>query len=124
MYIIDNLEDNKCIFNMLLCRELGHFDLDEIQMAVFEHNGKLSVLPKASRRPATPTDLKIPAKASYVGTEIIMDGRIMGENLTRLQKKEKWLDDQVKLQGYRSPKEIFLGVYRKEDDSISFYATN
>lgn len=32
---------------MLLCREQGYFDLDEIQTAIFEHNGKLSVLPKA-----------------------------------------------------------------------------
>ena len=37
---------------MLLCREQGYFDLEEIQLAVFEHNGKLSILPKAANRPA------------------------------------------------------------------------
>ena len=35
---------------MLLCREQGYFDLDEIQTAVFEHNGKLSILPKSAKQ--------------------------------------------------------------------------
>ena len=39
---------------MLLCREQGYFDLDQIQLAIFEHNGKISILPKASSRPAPP----------------------------------------------------------------------
>lgn len=44
---------------LLLCREQGYFDLDEIQTAVFEHNGKLSVLPKAEKCPATPYVLNL-----------------------------------------------------------------
>ena len=66
---------------MLLCREAGYFDLEGIQTAVFEHNGRLSILPKSANRPVTPEDLKITAKATHVGTELIMDGRVMGENL-------------------------------------------
>ena len=69
---------------LLLCRERGFFDLDDIQTAVFEHNGKLSVLPRSARRPATPEDLKIATRASHIGVELIMDGRIMGENLSRM----------------------------------------
>ncbi|MBQ8408404.1 MAG: DUF421 domain-containing protein, partial [Clostridia bacterium] len=69
---------------MLLCREQGYFDLEEIQTAIFEHNGKVSILPRAANRPATPEDLKITAKATHIGVEVIMDGRIMGENLTRM----------------------------------------
>lgn len=109
---------------MLLCRELGYFNLDEIQTAVYEHNGKLSVLPKAANRPITPTDLKIPAKPIYIGTEVIMDGRIMSENLIRLQKDENWLHYQLKLQGYKSAKEIFLGIYFEKDDSMLLYDIN
>ena len=61
---------------LLLCREEGYFDLEEIQLAVFEHNGKLSILPRAASRPATVEDLKISAKATHIGVEVIMDGRI------------------------------------------------
>jgi len=40
---------------LLLCREQGYFDLADIQTAVWEHNGKLSVLPVSTKRPLTPS---------------------------------------------------------------------
>lgn len=106
---------------LLLCREQGYFDLNEIQTAIFEQNGKLSVLPKAANRPATPSDLKITAKATHIGTEVIMDGRIMGDNLSRLGRDEDWLRQQLLLQGHRDAKEIFLGVYHAAEDALTLY---
>ena len=109
---------------MLLCREQGYFDLDEIQSAVFEHNGKLSILPKAAFRPATPSDLKIAATASHIGVELVMDGRVMGENLSRIGRDEFWLYNELKTRGYRNPREVFLGVYHPEKDTFSLYRGN
>ena len=106
---------------LLLCREQGYFDLDEIQTAIFEHNGKVSILPKAANRPVTPDDLKITAKATHIGVEIIMDGRVMGENLSRVGRDMKWLEKQLKAQGYKDAKEIFLGIYRKQEDKLTLY---
>lgn len=106
---------------MLLCREQGYFDLDEIQTVVFEHNGKLSILPKAANRPATPEDLKITANATHIGIEVIMDGRIMGENLKRMGRNEKWLEKQIELQRFKDVNEIFLGIYRAEEDKLTLY---
>ena len=106
---------------MLLCREQGYFDLDEIQIAVFEHNGKLSILPKAATRPVTPDDLKITAKATHIGVEVIMDGRVMGENLCRIGRDVNWLTKQLKSQGYTDAKQIFLGIYRPEEDYLTLY---
>lgn len=106
---------------MLLCREQGYFDLEDIQTAIFEHNGKLSILPKASARPVSPKDLKITAMSTHIGVELIMDGRIMSENLFRLGKDKLWLDSKLRLQGYKSHKEIFLAVYRAENDEMKLY---
>ena len=106
---------------MLLCREQGYFDLEEIYAAIFEHNGKISILPKAANRPVTPTDMKIPARATHIGTEVIMDGRIMGENLSRIGADEKWLREQLKLRGYESEKDILLGIYRVEQSLLTLY---
>ncbi|MEE0968292.1 MAG: DUF421 domain-containing protein [Clostridia bacterium] len=106
---------------MLLCREQGYFDLDEIQTAVFEHNGKLSILPKAANRPATPEDLGITVKSANIGVEVIMDGRVMGENLSRMGLNDKWLKNQLKLQGHKDANEIFLGVYHPEEDKLILY---
>lgn len=106
---------------LLLCREQGYFDLDEIQTAVFEHNGKLSILPKAANRPVTPEDLKITAKATHIGVEVIMDGRVMSENLSRMGRDENWLAKQLKSQNHKSAREIFLGIYRSEEDQLTLY---
>lgn len=106
---------------MLLCREQGYFDLDEIQTAIFEHNGKLSILPKAANRPATPDDLKITAKATHIGVEVIMDGRVIGENLSRMGRDVNWLTKQLNIQGCKDAKEIFLGIYRPEEDKLTLY---
>ena len=109
---------------LLLCREQGYFDLAEIQTAVFEHNGKLSILPKAANRPVTPMDLKITAKATHIGTELIMDGRVLGENLARCGRDEKWLGERLCLQGYDSAAEIFLGIYHRESDTLCLYPSD
>ena len=106
---------------MLLCREAGYFDLDEIQVAVFEHNGQLTVLPRSESRPLTPEDLGIPTKAAHIGTELIMDGRIMGENLTRLGRDAAWLEKRLRAEGVYDTKEIFLAIYREEEDRLTLY---
>ncbi|MBR6782584.1 MAG: DUF421 domain-containing protein [Clostridia bacterium] len=106
---------------MLLCREQGYFDLDEIQTAIFEHNGKLSILPKAANRPVTPVDLKITAKETHIGVEVIMDGRVMGENLSRMGRDANWLAKQLKIQGCTDAKDILLGIYRPEEDKLTLY---
>lgn len=106
---------------MLLCREQGYFDLGEIQTAVFEHNGKLSILPKAKNRPATPEDLNIAAKPTYLGVEVIMDGRIMGENLSRIGRDAYWLAKQLEAQGYNDAREVFLGIFCREENKLSLY---
>ena len=106
---------------MLLCREQGYFDLEEIQTAVFEHNGKLSILPMAEHRPITPTDIKLPVKASHIGVEVIMDGRVMGENLYRVGKNEEWLKYELKTRGYKDAKEILLVIYHPEDKKLTVY---
>lgn len=106
---------------MLLCREQGYFDLRGIQLAVFEHNGRISILPKAANRPATPEDLRIKAKEAHIGVELIMDGRIMGENLMRVGRDTAWLEKQISLQGHTSAKDIFLGIYHPEEEILTLY---
>jgi uncharacterized membrane protein YcaP (DUF421 family) len=106
---------------MLLCREQGYFDLSDIKTAVFEHNGKLSILPNSQNRPITPLDMNIDVEESHIGTEVIMDGRIMGENLLRMGKNEKWLNAQIKTCGYGKAEEIFLGIYYQNNEKLFLY---
>ena len=93
---------------MTMCREQGYFDLNDIQTAVFEYNGKLTILPNSANRPITPADIELHPEPDHINTEIIMDGRIMGENLKRMGLDLKWLEKQIKAQGYHDAEEIFL----------------
>ena len=108
----DNMKKAKLDLSefMMLCRQLGYFNLNDIQTAVFEYNGKLSVLPVSGKRPANPADLGLTPTQEHICTEIIMDGRIMADNLKRMGLEEKWLQKQLDAQGFHSAKEVFLGV--------------
>ncbi len=106
---------------MLLCRMQGFFDLDDIQTAVFEQNGKLSILPKAEKTPMTPADLNINVNCRFIGVELIADGHILVENLNRIGRNERWLSNQLRAQGFADEKDIMLAVFHKENDSVSFY---
>lgn len=107
---------------LTMCREQGYFDLNDIQTAVFEYNGKLTILPKSTNRPVTPADIELHPEPDYINTEIIMDGRIMGENLKRMGLDLKWLEKQIKAQGYHDAKEIFLGLC-DNNNQLSLFAT-
>lgn len=106
---------------LMMCREQGFFDLSDIQTAIFEYNGKLSVLPVSTSRPATPEDMNLSPKPDLISTEVIMDGRILGENLKRLGLDTVWLDKQLKAQGYKSAREVYLGLC-DSNNSLSLFA--
>ena len=108
---------------LLLCRQEGYFNLDDIQTAVYEYNGKLSILPVSTKRPLNPGDMKLSPPPEHIGTEVIMDGRILGGNLRRRNLSKAWLQNELKAQGYQSAKQIFLGVCGK-DDRLTLYPSD
>ena len=108
---------------MLLCRQEGYFNLEDIQTAIFEYNGKLSILPVSTKRPLNPQDMNLEPEPELISTEVIMDGRIMGENLKRMGLDEIWLKKQLQKQGYKSAKEVFLGIC-DSNNQLSFYKSN
>ncbi len=100
---------------LLLCRQEGYFNLDNIQTAVFEYNGKLSILPVSAKRPVNPEDMGIVPQEEHIFTEVIMDGRIIGDNLKRKGLNEAWLKNELDKQGYKA-KEVFLGICSEENE--------
>lgn len=95
---------------MVMCRQEGYFNLNDIKTAIFEYNGRLTILPKCTKRPANPEDLNITPETEYVFTEVIMDGKILEDNLKRKGLDTVWLKKEMKNQGYKSEKDVYLGV--------------
>lgn len=108
----ENLKKSKLDLSefMVLCRQQGYFDLTDIQTAVFEYNGKLTILPVSSQHPATPNDLNLAPEQELLFTELIMDGRVLDENLSRMGLNRVWLEKQLKASGVQSADEVFLAV--------------
>lgn len=100
---------------LVLCRQEGYFNLSDIQTAIFECNGRLTVLPVSTKRPMNPGDMKLTPQPEYINTEVIMDGRILHDNLKRMGLDIKWLEKQIKEQGFKNAKEVFLGLCDKNN---------
>ena len=95
---------------MLLCRQEGYFHLSDISTAVYEYNGKLTILPASSSRPLQPEDIGLRPENESIDTELIMDGRVLHGNLKRMGLDETWLKKQLRLQGLSKPSEVYLAV--------------
>ena len=106
---------------MVMCRQQGYFNLSDIQTAVFEFNGKLSILPVSKKRPANPEDLNLSPAPEFIHTEVIMDGRILNENLKRMGLDDKWLQKQLNAQGYKKTEEVFLALC-DENNQLTVFA--
>lgn len=98
---------------IVMCRQQGYFDLTSIQTAIFESTGKLTILPVSTQRPATPGDLSLAPEQELLFTELIMDGRVLENNLKRLGLDLIWLDKQLKQRGIQSAQGVFLAVCDK-----------
>jgi len=95
---------------MELLRNKDIFDLSQVDFAILESNGQLSVLRKPEYEPLTAKDMKISKKPSGISTELIYDGILIEENLRQLNKDTKWLMKQLKAQGIKDISEVFLAT--------------
>ena len=105
---------------LCLCRGRGYFDINQIETAVFEHNGSLSILPKAGCKPLTPDDMKVYPPQEEVITELIMDGKIIEENLKKANKSVLWLSRRLEEQHISDPKEVFF-AFVDNKSTLSVY---
>ena len=95
---------------LALLRNQGIFDLNEVNYAIIESNGQLSVLKKPENLPLTPKDMNIQVKDTGISTELIYDGILFTENLKQLGKNEAWLMTQLRAQGINDVSEVFLAT--------------
>ncbi len=102
------------------CRNNGYFNLSEIQTAILETNGKISILPATSSRPVTPADMNLSPAQEKLPVNLIIDGSVLADNLKAIGKNEKWLQNQLHAQGYHDFREIFLATC-DDQDNVSLY---
>lgn len=102
----------RCRYNiddlLLQLRTQGVFNIADVEFAILESNGQLSVLPKSQRRPATREDLRIPSHYEGLNSELIVDGEIIYQNLKQNNLDEAWLIHELERRGIHSSREVML----------------
>lgn len=111
-FVLKNLKKIKFDMNDFLetARNKGYFDVSEIKYAIMEADGKISFLPKEENLPVTNKDMNLKPIKKGLCANVIIDGKIMKENLNIINKDEKWLLKQLKVKGYNSTKNILLAT--------------
>lgn len=93
---------------MLSLREKGIFKISDVEMAVLETNGQLSVMLKTDKQPVTPHTLGIPIEQEHGPTVLIMDGQLLEKGLKERGYSKEWLLGEVQKQGANDFKEVFF----------------
>jgi len=90
-----------------LLRAKNIANVEDVEFAILETNGDLSVFPKSDLKPVTLSDMQIPGKPEDIPVTLIMDGHVLHKNLKYTGKDINWLYDQINAKGFRF-KDIFF----------------
>ena len=71
-------------------------NLGDVEFAILETSGQISVVPKPEKRALRPEDFNIDAKYEGIAYDLVIDGKIMGDNLKKINKDYKWLEKEVR----------------------------
>lgn len=102
------------------CRTNGYFNLADLHSIILEPHGKLSFLPKSDKRPVTPNDLNILPPNERVISNVIIDGKVLENNLKATGNNLNWLEKEVKEQGIKNISDIFLATC-DIDNNLNIY---
>lgn len=95
---------------LMVARENGYFNLDEIDYALMEVNGNISFLPKEKEKPVTKKDMKIKCNNEGLTVNAIIDSKYMANNMKAINKDKEWLDHELKVNGYDNYDNILLAT--------------
>ena len=70
-------------------------NLGDVEFAILETSGQIRVVQKPEKRVLRPEDFNIPAKYEGIAYDLVIDGKIMKDNLERINKDYNWLLDEV-----------------------------
>lgn len=122
-FVVENLKKIKFDMNDFLetARSAGYFDVNQIKYAIMEANGKVSFLPKEEYQQVTVKDMNLKPSKQGLCSNVIIDGKIMINNLKNINKDIKWLNKELKLKGCNDYKNILLATVDINEKLMIFY---
>lgn len=93
---------------MLLLRKKDVFKISDVQFAVMEKNGEITVIKKSELQPLTPKDVGLVVEKESSPTIVIIDGNLMNKSLADYGYTKEWLKDEIMKQGAKDFSDVFL----------------
>lgn len=91
------------------------FYITDVEIAILEPDGKLSVLKKAEKNGVTAEDMGIEKPKNGMMIDLILDGKILFSHLSLIQKDENWLVEQLKIKNIADINDvIYTGIQADE----------
>lgn len=89
-------------------------NLEDIDYAILETSGQLSVFPKPENKPVTIKDMNIKSKSQHLPVTVIIDGRIISNNLHKIGLSNNWLEYELKKNKINSAEDVFFAYLNPE----------
>ncbi|MBV1821881.1 DUF421 domain-containing protein, partial [Coprococcus sp. MSK.21.13] len=96
----------------------GFFNISDIEYAILETSGQLSIIPKTNLTPPTKEDLNIQSTQDSLPIPLILDGKVDHENLALIKKDLKWLRTRLNKSESDDFSDIFIAIL---DSHKNFY---
>ncbi|OOM77321.1 DUF421 domain-containing protein [Clostridium sp. BL-8] len=105
---------------MMKMREKNAFSLADVEFAIMETDGELSVLTKADKKPVTPLQMNIKTQSEGLMKDVIIDGELMEENLKTAGVDKNWIKNELQKQNVKDFSDVFYaGIYGNKKLHIS-----
>ena len=86
------------------------FNIGDVEYAVLETSGQVTVIPKPNKRATTPEDFNIEPKYEGIKYDLFVDGKVMYKNLEKLGKNYVWLQKQTEKFGIRPEQALIVTI--------------
>lgn len=94
---------------MVQLRDRNIYDLADVEFAILESSGKLSVIPREEQTPLTKGDfLQKVDRLTRLPVPVIIDSQVQKESLKQLGQDQEWLEKRLRQYGYKDIHEIFF----------------
>lgn len=86
----------------------GYYNIADVEFAIMETNGQLSVVPKSQKRALSPEDISLSTSYEGICHPLVIDGKIEHDNLRKVGLTEKWLLGELSKHGLKSASEVLF----------------
>ena len=86
------------------------FNIGDVEYAILETSGQVTVIPKPNKRTTTPEDFNIKPKYEGIAYDLVVDGKVMYKNLEKLGKNYRWLQKQTEKFGIKPEEALIVTI--------------